>query len=208
MAAAAAALITLGVFLGSCADGEEELAPMRTGASPTPDATEASTITPSPTRPPSTPVGPTFRYTDPTYGYSFDYPASWYLSTPKETGGDLVLRSYDPTTVPPIGGPVPKDKLKVLIWVAEGVNKPLADWLSEGKNSPGQVSPPVVLSQSTVTLGGKTGLVEFIESEGARSAGYFIPLGGGRVFVINAIPSGSELWLDFERVLASIKLAP
>ncbi len=53
-------------------------------------------------------------YTDPLYGYMFQYPATWLVSIEGQKGGSVTLYSYDPATIPPeqAGMPVPKDKLK------------------------------------------------------------------------------------------------
>jgi hypothetical protein len=206
---AAAAVITALVI--SCGDAEEEIAPTPTAASATPDATQAPTATTSPAASPSPSVAPgsTLTYTDPAYGYSLEYPATWHLTTPKETGGDLVLQSYDPATAPGIGGPLPKDKLKVLFWVAEGVTKSLPDWLAEGDTSTGQILPPVIVSQEETTLADKQGVKRVTdEGEGITHVNYYLSMGGGRVFVINAGRGDSELWPDLELILASIRFAP
>jgi hypothetical protein len=151
--------------------------------------------------------GETLAYTDPTYGYSFDYPAAWRLSTEDAGGNNIILYSYEPVVGD--GRPVPKDKLKVFFWVAEGVNKPAEEWLEEGANSPGQISPRVVVAQTGVTVDGKQGLTQITdEGEGIRHASYYIPIGAGRIFVVNAGRDDSELWPEFEVVLASIRLPP
>ena len=128
---------------------------------------------------------------------------------PKENGGDLVLQSYDPATAPGIGGPLPKDKLKALFWVAEGVTKSLVDWLAEGDSSPGQISPPVVVSQSETVLREKHGIKQVTDAgEGIKHVNYYISIGSGRVFVVNAGRADSQLWPEFELVLTSIRFAP
>jgi hypothetical protein len=104
--------------------------------------------------------------------------------------------------------PVPRDKLKVFFWVAEGVDQPLEEWLAEGKTSPGQISPPTVLSKYASTLGGKEGLVEVVEHDGVESINYYTPIGSGRVFVVNAVPADSQVWPKFEAVLGNLRFAP
>jgi hypothetical protein len=176
---------------------------------PTPAPIQDATPTPAPTATPTPTAAPTdwLTYTDATYGYSFDYPPTWYLEPPAKNGGDVILYSYDPAKAKGIGG-IPIDKLKVFFWVAEGVDQPLEEWLAEGKTSPGQISPPIVLSHYASTLGGKEGLVEAVENEGVKSISYYIPIGGGRVFVVNAAPADSQVWPEFEPVLDSIQFSP
>ncbi len=41
-----------------------------------------------------------------------------------------------------------------------------------------------------------------------RHIGYYIPLSGTQVFVVNAVPADSQVWSDFERVLATIRFKP
>jgi hypothetical protein len=176
---------------------------------PTPAPIQEATPTPAPTATPTPTAAPTdwLTYSDATYGYSFDYPPTWYLEPPAKNGGDVILYSYDPAKAKGIGG-IPIDKLKVFFWVAEGVDQPLEEWLAEGKTSPGQSTTPILLSQYASTLGGKEGLVELVDYGGNKSISYYIPIGGGRVFVVNAAPADSQVWPDFEPVLDSIQLPP
>lgn len=204
-----AATVALTALLISCGDAEGEIAPAPTVASSDSNATQAPTGTPPQTAPsPSSPAGATVTYTDPTYGYSFAYPSSWYLSTPTETGGDLVLQSYDPATAPGIGGPLPKDKLKATIRVQEGVDKPVEQWLAEARNMPGQPPPPAILSTSQVTIGGKGGLVEISEYEGEKLVAYYLVIGGGRLLIVGARPADSTQWPQFELAIATLRFTP
>ncbi|MEX0683033.1 MAG: hypothetical protein WED85_13655 [Dehalococcoidia bacterium] len=211
-------LAACALAFAACDDAGEDLGfeetSTATGAASTATslpAQQAPTGTPPQTAPPpSSTTGATVTYTDPAYGYSFAYPSSWYLSTPAETGGDLVLRSYDPATAPGIGGPIPKDKLKARFWVAEGVTKPLADWLAEGDASAGQFSTSVVVSQTEVTVAAKQGIRRVTDvGHGITHISYYLLMGGGRVFVVNGGRADSELWPDLEVIiLASLRFAP
>jgi len=207
--------------------GEEEVAPavqatatstvsatQGPSPSPTDPATASPTAAVSPA-PPSTPVSSpadTLTYSDPTYGYSFDYPYTWYLSPPKDNGGLVILYSYNLANVPPeeAGMPVPKDKIKAIFWVAEGVNTPVEQWLAEGRaqaSAEQNLPPPSVISQSQAVVSGRQGLAEVIESDGIQSNSYYIPLGSGRVFVVNGIPADSQVWPQFLPVLDSVRFA-
>jgi len=195
--------------------GEEEVAQQVQTASPSASAAPSPpTSSPSPAPQPTSSQAPTLKYVDPTYGYSFEYPANWYLSPAKENGGQIILYSYDLASIPPeeAGTPVPKDKLKALFWIAEGIDKPLDQWLAEERTKASteqNMPPPTVVSQGPATLGGKEGIVEeTIDSEGIKHKSYYIDLGGGRVFVTNAVPSDSEIWLEFDKVLATVRFAP
>jgi len=162
--------------------------------SPTPTSTQAATLT----------------YTDPTYGYSFDYPNSWFLS-PQLNG--VILYSYDLASVAPgdAGKPVPIDKLKVFVWVAEGQDKPLEDWLNEREaqaTAEHGLPAAAVISLSAVSLGGKPGLMRVTGDDGYRGISYYVPIGGGRVFVVNSGPAGSLDRPEFEPVLGSVRFAP
>jgi len=175
-------------------------------ASPAPTAEPTATPEPSPGAPADWAT-----YTDATYGYSFDYPATWFLFPPGKNGGDLNLYSYDLVSVPPeqAGMPVPRDKLKAISYVAEGVDKPLEQWLADARNDPAQPPPPTLLSTSDVALGGKTGLAQVVEDDyGVKHISYYLPLGGGRILVIGAVPADSVLWPQFEKLLASLHFAP
>jgi hypothetical protein len=61
-----------------------------------------------------------------------------------------------------------------------------------------------VVSQEPVTLGGKQGLAEVVETDGVKSIGYYLPLDNDLVFVANAVPVDSDVWAEFQGVLASI----
>jgi hypothetical protein len=121
---------------------------------------------------------------------------------------DVILYSYDLASISPgdAGKPVPPDKLKVFLWIAEGVDQPLEEWLAEQDSGPGQPVPPVVLSQTDVTLDARAGLKRVTESDGVRTVSYYVPTDEGNVFVVNAVPANSQLLPDFERILASIEL--
>ena len=129
-----------------------------------------------------------------------------------EPNGSVILYSYDLAGVPPeeAGMPVPKDRLKAFFWVAEGVNKPVEQWLAEGRaqaSAEQNLPPPLVISQSQAVLSGRQGLMEVIESDGVRHISYYIPLGDGRVFVVNAVPEDSQVWPQFAPVLDSVRFA-
>lgn len=200
-----AGLILL-VLAAACQNEEEVLeepagTPAATAAPATPAVTPAANAEPTPT------PAAVLTYTDPTFGYSFDYPAGWYLSP--EKGGSVILYSYDPAKVPPeeAGMPVPKDKLKAIFHVVQGVEKPLDQWLAESRNQPGQPPPPEVLSTWDITLGGKSGIAELVDDGGQQSVGYYIGLAGGWVFAIGSGPADSQVWGQFEKLLASIQFA-
>ena len=199
-----------GAIVVASTGGEEEVVQQVQTGTPTAIVTgtpTATTPTPVVTLP-SPKLGATLNYTDPTFGYSFDYPSTWYLSPPLQAGSDVTLQNYDPATAKGIGGPLPNDKLKAIFYVAQGVDKPLEHWISEARNDPGQPPPPTVLSTADITLGGKTGLTEIIEDEGERDATYYLALGGGRVLVIGVGPVDSLVWADFVQILASLHFAP
>jgi hypothetical protein len=187
--------------------GEEEVVQQVETSRPAASGSPIPTPSSSPAPPSST-----LTYTDPTYGYSFAYPASWELSTQPDPGS-VILYSYDLASVQPedAGKPVPPDKLKAFFWIAEGVDKPLEQWLSDGRaqaSAEQNLPPPTVVSQSPAALADKQGLVEeIIESEGVKHRGYYIALGGGRVFVVNTVPADSQVWLEFESVLSSVRSA-
>jgi len=204
------ALLT--VALAGCSQDEEVVgttAPasgtQTASASATPTGTAPASGTPTSTAtavPSPTPSG-TLTYTDAAYGYSFDYPAGWVLRPPQSKGGDAILYSYDPATGGP--GPVPPDKLKAFSWVAQGVDKPLQDWLYEQDHSPGEISPPTVLSETDVTLGARYALRRVTESQGDQSISYYVPLAGNQIFVINANAPNQDVWAQFELVLNSLQ---
>lgn len=93
--------------VNGCGDEEESLptvSPVPSLETPlpaTPSATPAPTASPSPV-----PTG-MVRYTHPTYGYSFEYPAAWFLNAPplpSETiGSSVTLTQWDPHTGPSQG---------------------------------------------------------------------------------------------------------
>jgi hypothetical protein len=216
---AIAAAVALGAFAAACANSEE--------ASPTDSATQppqpTATATPFHGDPGGETTGPLpsqsnapvtatpapgewNTYTDAAYGYSFDYPASWYLVPPDKGGKYLTLYSYDPSTGS--GAPISTERLKAFFWVAEGVYQPIEEWLDEGNDSPGQITPPTIVSREDVTLAGQPGIAEVVELDGVQSVGYYVSLGSGLVFAVDAIPADSDVWPAFEEVLASIRFSP
>jgi hypothetical protein len=217
---AVAAAVALGAFAVACGDSEEAspTASSTPTAKPTPTLTatpfhgdpggETTGPLPSQSNAPvtATPApGELKTYTDAAYGYSFDYPAAWFLVPPSDKGGTAVLLySYDPSSVPPeqAGEPVPKDKLKAIFRVEEGVYQPVDEWLAESRAG----QPPVnILSSTNVSVDAKGGISEGTESNGVTSTGYYVPMGGGLLFIVGAGPNDSDLWPVFEGVLASVR---
>lgn len=182
---------------------EEEATPSSTGSA---TASPGASSGPDPSTQPSSSPVPTatglLTYTDPAFGYSFDYPASWYV-----TGAPTALYSYDPATAAGDFRPVPLDKLKAIFRVVEGVDKPVAEWLTESRSDSNQ-PPTVVLSTSEATVGGRAGIYELIDEEGQKVAGYYIDMGAGRLLIIGAGPADSVLWSQFDQVLKSLRFAP
>jgi hypothetical protein len=214
----AAGATAVGVYVAAPGGGEEEA--VQQIATPTSSSTPASS---APVPSSSTKASPTsstvptpaatLTYTDPTYGYSFEYPATWYLVPPKDPGGLVYLYSYSLASVKPedAGKPVPIDQLKVIFWVAKGVDKPVDQWLAEEAEKAAveqNLPTPIVVSQAPVTLGGRPGLTQVTEADGVKDASYYIPIGGGQVFVINAGPADSLVWPLFDPVLASLQFSP
>jgi hypothetical protein len=205
-----------GAVIVASPGGEEEVAPAvqaTATASPVVSEGPSASASPAPSPTPKATQGEALTYIDPTYGYSFDYPATWYLSPPKDNGGQLSLYSYNLASVPPeeAGMPVPKDKLKVFFWVAEGVDKPIDQWLAEERakaSAEQNLPPPTVVSQSWAALADKQGLVVVIESDGVKSISYYVGLGNERVFIVNAVPADSEIIPEVDKVLATIRFSP
>jgi hypothetical protein len=188
---------------------DDEVVPSSVASSTAPTTQTAKpTLSPAPT--PSLAQSPTIAgtstYTESTNGYSFDYPTAWYLSPPKDNGGDLILYSYDPASVVGDGRPVPPDKIKVFIWIAEGVTGSIEQWLDEGRTGPGAITPVTLVSRSNDTLGGRNWVVQVVEAEGVQSIGYYFSLGGGRIFAVNAVPANSKLLPELESSISSLRL--
>lgn len=177
-------------------------------ATPAPAATEPPNATSIPEPTPTPTPDPTAdwkTYTDPTYGYSFDYPASWHLS-PAKSGGQLTaLYSYDPTSVPPeeAGMPLPRDRLKVEIVVLdnpEGFS--LEDWIQADRERGAPVS---VSDRSTVAVDGTDGIRETVQSGTSGSILQHFFLKGTNVYVIVKYPSDSLLSNTFASILDSLR---
>lgn len=208
-------LIGLVIFVVACADAEEQINEGNATSSPSataqPSASGANTAPPlgSQATPLPTGVEDTLAFVEEDQGYSFEYPASWFLIPPTVKEGDVTLYSYDFRKVPPedVGKPVPLDRLKAFFWVAEGVDQPIDQWLAERKSNPGEIDPTIIVSRSPITLAGSPGVLEIIDSGGIQSAGYFVAMGAGRVFVVNVVPHNSELREQFDIVLESVRFA-
>ncbi len=203
----------IGVFVASSGGDEEVVQQVETvtpSASAAPSATQsaspAASETAAPTPRPT--QGETLTYTDPTYGYSFDYLEAWFVVPPKDAGGLVYLYSYDLASVPAedAGKPVPMDKLKVIFRVVQGVDEPVQEWLaSQDSISQSQGLPVVVISQTAVVVGGNDAMVRVTEAEGVQSTSYFIPFGNGNLLVIGAVPANSALWPQFLIVISSLR---
>ncbi len=162
---------------------------------------------PSATPSPS-PAPAKLTYTEPLFGYSFDYPADWYLSPTKENGGSPILYSYDPSAVAPeeAGKPVPRDKLKAFFWVAKGVTQPLQEWLA-ATPEPGQPPTPKVTSQEEVMVAGREAVFQVTQNPETSDFSYYIRLNSSSVLVINAGPADSDLVVVFEQVISSLRFS-
>ena len=185
-----------GVIVVASPGGEEEVDPAETATT-----TELSSPTNSAERP--TP-GSTVTYTDAIYGYSFDYPAAWYLSASKDSGGVTTLYSYDPAATPAeeAGMPVPPDKLKVEFVVLGNPKGSAVDaWIAESRASGGPVE---VTSRSAVTVDNTAGIAETGNLAEGPATQYFIP-SGRDMYVISKYPSNSLLSKEFAEMLASFK---
>jgi hypothetical protein len=186
-------------------------------SSTAPNATETPTATAksvAATSSPTTRISPTptivdtLTYSDPTYGYSFEYPASWYLSPAKDNGGSVILYSYDLASIPSgeVGMPVPKSELKATFWIAEAGSESVQQWITDGDNSAAAQGLPVtIVSQSNTSLAGKQGIARATQADQTTDQSYYIPIGGGRIFVINATPADSDVWPQFSTVLATLQ---
>lgn len=190
------ALVALGLMASVAVGCGDDDAPF-TSSTPKPGLTFGSGI-------------PTMTYTDPDYGYSFEYPASWFLSPQHDVSHHVNLDSYDPARARARSG-IPRDKLRVIFWVADGVDKPIADWLTDGRNNPGQPPPPTDITDTDTTLGGRDGIFEVVQmNDGEDSAlhkSYYIAMWQSRLFVVNAVPGDSYLWPQLEPVLGSVRFA-
>lgn len=184
----------------ACGDSGDDLSQLV--ATATPNVTVTTTAAPSAVSAVAPTSTATLTYTDPTYGYSFQYPASWYLSPAKDGGSVVTLYSYDPSTTSP-EEQIPKDKLKAIVRVAEGIDKPIRQWPADSRNGSGQ-PPVVVLSTSDPTLGDRPGVAEVVDDGGGHEAGYYIEMGASRLLMIGAGPADSQAWPGFETVLASL----
>lgn len=201
--AGVALLGTAGVAgaLVASSGGEEEVVQQVGTATAT-----AAGVTPSPnasSTPASTPAE-TLTYTDPTYGYSFEYPATWYLSS-AELGGVTTLSSYDSATLPSEDAvkPIPADKLKAEFLVLGNPNGLSTDaWIEQNREAGGPVE---ITSRSAFTLDNREGIVETaILAEGSATQ-YFIP-SDGNMYLIAKYPTDSLLSEQFDAVLSTFTL--
>lgn len=196
----------------ACSDSGDDLPAAVGTTTSTASATPSTkTAAPSPTEPVSsvTPTSTaTLTYTDPAYGYSFQYPASWYLSPAKDNGGSVILYSYDLASIPSgeVGMPVPKSELKATFWIAEAGSESVQQWITDGDNSAAAQGLPVtIVSQSNTSLAGKQGIARATQADQTTDQSYYVPIGGGRIFVINATPADSDVWPQFSTVLATLQ---
>ena len=98
-------LIALIALTAACSNDGDDVQPSQspslTGRSATPSASPPTTPTPSPV-----PSG-TLTFTHPAYGYSFEYPASWFLFAPPvpsgATSSSVTVATWDSRYPPPSG---------------------------------------------------------------------------------------------------------
>jgi len=195
-----------GTVIVASSGGEEEIVQQveTATASPAATATPALSESPAPSPTPASTQGETITYTDPTYGYSFDYPATWYLSPAKGDGGVTTLYSYDPATVPPedAGKPVAADKLKAEFLVlgnSEGLSTDA--WIARNREGGGPVE---VTSRSAVSVDNADGIAETANLAEGSAVQYFIPH-GENMYVIANYPADSLLSSEFDAVLSTFK---
>jgi hypothetical protein len=192
---------------------EEEVLPPDTLPTVSGDVEVSSTPSPLPPTPSAT-TSPTdgpsdglLIYTDPVYGYSFNYPTHWFLISHTEAGGLTALYSYDPTRVEPgdAGRPVSPDELKMEFIV---VNNPeqmaLETWIARDRD---KGAPVTVSSRSEELIAGRPTIRETVElGPGSSAVQYFVGY-GERVIVIAVYPADSTRLAELDRVLASFDLA-
>jgi hypothetical protein len=187
--------VGLALLLVSCGGDPELGAQVDDSTTPTSDATqepssgapqttpETPTVVETPGAQPSVAPGPT-TYVDPTYGYSYEVPAGWFVSG--SGGGLSILTSWDPRTAPGHGfGCVEESGIvKADFYVEENPQGLTLDaWLAERGSE-----DVVVLDQSEFTVDGVVGIRRIVSANGEATADhdtYFFKV-GNRIYSIVA----------------------
>jgi hypothetical protein len=190
IAAPLVAIVLAGAGVGAyyavagAGSGEEALPGQATTAQPSPTPTPVATVSPTPGE------GATLTYVDPTYGYSFEYPATWFISPDSGIEGYSAVTSYDPRTAKGIGG-IPQDELKVEIYV---LKKPtsldLEDWIAQLDRE--STYPPNIVSEAPITVDNVAGTSRIISDPSFSANQYFFDRGAVG-YLIQAFPTGSAL---------------
>ena len=151
------------LFAASCGTDKDD--PSVTGtATETASAAGATTdVTPAPSSTPtSTSDWKTFTNTD--YGFSFQYPAGWYLDvhgSHRDTTMDYIAISNYPTRPSEVATPAADLSWMELYVVPNPAGLSLGDWVTQFHAMPGEPTDRVASSQD-ITVAGRAGIEQTV----------------------------------------------
>jgi hypothetical protein len=161
--------------------------------SPSPTPSPGPTATPAPVETPAPVPTDWLTYVDPTYGYSFEYPNTWFISPDSGIAGYSAVTSYNPRTAKGIGD-IPEDELKVEFNVSENPNSlSLEDWIGRNRAKAEDGVTVVTEFSTAVDNVGGIGRTVSLESFGGVTVREYYFDKGGYVYVITTFPANSPL---------------
>ena len=200
-----------GVLVVTSSGGEEEI--VQQVGTATPSETPASTATISATGSPQVTTTPvpsaspvsTLTYTDPTYGYSFEYPADWFLDAspdpPGAQGGGPTVATWDV-----IHGPSPGANLSMKVdfsTISNPENLTTDQWVARRRVAEGDT----LISTEVSSLGGERAVRQewMLEVHGMRLTSIAVA-NGQFMYEIHAFwPPESKLVSRLDEILASFR---
>jgi hypothetical protein len=196
-----------GAVIVASSGGEEEVTVQgTTTATPTEAATVSATPSAATKSPEPSPTseafpGPAVTYTNPVYGYSFDYPGNWFIHT--DPGGYTIITSYDPATAKGIGGIGPGLKIDILVQDNPD-RRSLEEWLIETDARRAGTGPVTVASESRVASPAPGITRETRTHDGPVWREYWFSV-AGKVYSVAAVPADSTLLGSLKDLISTLR---
>jgi hypothetical protein len=213
-------LVFFATVLAACSAGFEP------NTTPNPTTLETPSITPSPTEPPTLTASATSTtflisgwesYTDPNYGFSFQYPPSdlncCTISGPMTGETHSILTIANPSTTTP-GTDAPFDGLAIYV-VTNSEGLTLQQYVEQEKTA--QIEASTIVSGGSFVPSGTDRMITVDGQTGVEIRGYswdgipriYIPFPGNNQFLVIATLEKSEGSFDqtLEQILSTIHFA-
>ncbi len=211
--------LTIGTL--ACGKQEEDLPSETVTPHPSPSASEPTAGIPGTATPPAletaipTPASERRTFTNTKYGFSFEYPANWFidpLDLRDEATSDYIdlynfLPSHAPQTdfPPPLGAT--EGKIRIEFYIGPNADKlSLEDWV--GKFNANPDSPDSVVASETIEINGLSAIMQTVTNAAGESPQHlaFVDLGEWMLFV-NGPRADSPFVSTYQQIVASLRRA-